>query len=659
MFDRSFYLEVNRDVREAGIDPIKHFLLYGWREGRDPSSDFPIGEYLARHPDLEERGINPLLHAIRSGRGQATALSDPYRSWLEQLAAAEDAVARASWLETLAAGNEPTISVIVAVDDTPLPPLRSMIDAVQGQSYARWELHIAADAAASAQVRQFIEAAAAAEPRVRLDFHTGDVDVAVASNAALARASGQYATMLDQDGLLHRDALACVAHLLRTRPGLRMVYTDEDVVDAQNRHGRPFFKPDFDHDQLLSLNCVGHLCVYETGLLREIGGCRAGFEESRLHDLALRAVERLQPAQIGHIPHVLYHRRAVTGSTAMHADTACRGQKATRRAIREHLSRRGVTGAQVVATCVRGGHRVIYPLPEPVPRVSVVIPTRDRVDLLGRCLETLFALTRYPDYEVVVVDNRSVEAETSAFLRAAAARWPLRVVPDDGPFNFARLNNCGVAAASGVVAILLNNDTEIVEAGWMRELASHACRPEVGVVGARLLYADGSIQHAGVALGVGGIASHYGAGQRPDIVDHAGRLGLICGVTAVTGACLAIRRDLYGFLGGMHEALPIAYNDIDLCLRVRDGGWRVVYTPHATLIHHESRSRGYDTGPDKARRLARDAAVIRARWPHAYRHDPFYNPNFSRRRADFSLGKPASPPYGTAPWVPALLFNRS
>jgi GT2 family glycosyltransferase len=426
-----------------------------------------------------------------------------------------------------------------------------------------------------------------------------------------------------------------------------MIYTDQDVVDEHDQRKGPFFKPDFDHDRLMSQNYVNHLAVYEAALLRAVGGFREGFEGSQDYDLVLRVGERLRPDQIGHIPRILYHWRAIPGSVAADADAKPYAHEAARRAIREHLARRGVTGAQVVEAAVGNWHRVIYPLPDPPPRVSVVIPTRDRADLLGRCLGTLFEVTQYPDVEVVVVDNGSTEAEVAALLRAASARWPVRVLRDDGPFNFSRLNNRGVEEASGDIVVLLNNDIEIVEADWMREMASHALRPEIGIVGARLLYGDGSVQHAGVALGVGGIASHYGAGESADAQGHAGRLRLIGGVSAVTGACLAIRRDRYRMLGGMDEALPVAYNDVDFCLRARDRGWRVVYTPHATLIHHESRSRGYDVTPEKARRLVQDAATLRQRWPQAVGNDPFYNPNLSRRRADFSLGDPVPPPYGT------------
>jgi GT2 family glycosyltransferase len=563
------------------------------------------------------------------------AVLDPYTVWLLNRARAPETQPAARRAQLAALAQPPLVSILLPVYDPPLPLLQECLDSVLAQVYPHWELCIVDDASPSPQVRALLAEYAQRDARIRVTLRAHNGHIAAASNDALAMARGQWVALLDHDDLLAPDALLQMVVAAQAHPHWRMLYSDEDKLDAAGRRCDPYFKPDFNYTLLLGQNCIGHLAMYETALVRAVGGFQPGVDGSQDWDLALRCVERLPPDAIGHVPQVLYHWRAHSGSSAAHPAAKDYATPAAQRAVQAHLDRTGQ--AARVESIGPGRLRVRRCLPEPAPLVSLIVPTRDRLDLLRPCVHGLLHATDYPALEVIVVDNGSVEAETLDWLAAQAREPRVRVLRQDIPFNYSALNNAAARVARGQVLGLINNDIQVVAADWLREMVGEVMRPQVGAVGALLLYPDGRIQHAGVLLGIGGVAAHPWCGWPRTCTGQMGRLQLAQELSAVTGACLLVRRDAFDAVGGLDEALPVAFNDVDLCLRLRAAGYRNVWTPHAVLVHAESATRGADTSPDQRARLAREAAFMRARWGALLQDDPAYNPNLSLEGDAFSL----------------------
>ncbi|VVM07033.1 O-antigen biosynthesis protein [Methylacidimicrobium cyclopophantes] len=539
----------------------------------------------------------------------------------------------------------PLISVLMPVYETPEPWLRKAIDSVRFQIYPRWELCIADDASSSPHVRKVLEEYAQVDSRIHVVWRAENGHISRCSNSALALAKGTWVALLDHDDELAEEALYLVAELILRNPEIRLIYSDQDVIDANGKRSDPYFKPDFSYDLLLSQNYIFHLDVYHAGLMRELGGFRPAFDGSQDHDLALRFVERIRPEQIRHIPRILYHWRKIPGSVAMDVEGKPYALPSARRAIADHLARTGVE-AEVGPSPIGSWHRIRRKLSSR-PLVTILIPTRNRLELLRPCLESIRHQTRYSPYEILVIDNDSDDPETIAFLEDSERCGRLRVRKDPSPFHYSGMHNRAVPDAKGEILVFLNNDTEVFAPDWLEELVSHAVRPEVGAVGARLLYPDGSIQHAGIVLGLYGMAGHLFRGISKQDPGYVGQAVLTRNVSAVTGACLATRKTLYQEVGGFEERLPIACQDVDYCLKLREKGYLIVYTPFAELLHRELSSRGPDDTPEKRPRAEQEAAWMRARWGKALSEDPYYNLNLTLRSEDCSL---ACPPRGRNPW---------
>ena len=414
---------------------------------------------------------------------------------------------------------------------------------------------------------------------------------------------------------------------------------------AQNRRFEPYFKSDWNPELFLAQNFISHLGVYRTDLVRRVGGFRIGFEGSQDYDLTLRCIEEIQPKQIEHLPWVLYHWRAGDQSTASCATAKPYAQEAARRAVQEHFDRRGIAGTVVPSLGVY--LQTKYALPRERPIVSIIIPTRDRLSSLQKCLDSIFHKTDYQTYEVIVIDNETNDHETLEFLAGLRKRDGVRVERIEGGFNYSRLNNRGVELSRGSLIALLNNDVEVINDDWLSELVSRAMQSDVAMVGARLWYPNITIQHGGVILGAGGIAGHAHAGLRRDEPGYFARAHLAQDVSAVTTACALVKRQVYLQVGGFDENLAVTFNDIDFCLRLREAGYRIVWTPHAELIHHESASRGFDDSAPKQMRFLAEVDYMKSKWGHILHHDPFYNPNLSLGENLFTL---AFPPRTTKPW---------
>ena len=604
------------------------------------------------------RGSGKLLNAFSAG-GIAAVMtelqhhtqrgSNQYESWVRQFdtLSHED---RAHIEKRIAAMHQPpTFSVLMPVYNVEERYLRRAIASVRSQLYPHWEFCIADDCSTRPHVARVLKEAAAADPRIKLLIRAKNGHISAASNSALELATGDFVALLDHDDELAPHALYMMAEELLAHPDASVVYSDEDKLDEHSVRRDPYFKPDWNPDLLRSQNYVSHLGVYRRSLVQSIGGFRLGYEGSQDYDLVLRATEQLKPAQIRHIPHVLYHWRAIEGSAALGSSEKPYAYVSAEKALISHLQRVNVD-ATVQQAAVPGLYRVRYALPRDEPKVSIIIPTRDQVDYLQRTLESIQERTLYRNFEILLVDNQSQEYATLRYLQSLQSVHNVRVLPYDHAFNFSAINNMAVEQAQGQLVALLNNDLEVMNPQWLEELVSHALRADVGAVGPKLHYPNHTVQHAGVFFGIGGIASHAHKHMPSWSPGHFGRAGIIQSFSAVTGACLVTRKALYQQVGGLDERLSVAYNDLDFCLRLVQRGYRTIFTPYAELIHYESISRGSDVSGAKRIRFEQEAALMRERWGAVIANDPLYNPNLTFHSEDFA---PAFPPRSAKPWTQA------
>ena len=594
---RGVALAVLRYLKQHGIQALKTRLVQAYHQGA--GKELLAGKRLSAFNDLrQEWEISP-----------------------------DDLARMSSDIEGLS--NPPTISVIMPVFNPEEKWLRAAIESVLCQTYPFWQLCIANDASVDDWVIEVLDSYEKKDSRIQVVHRKENGHISIASNSALDLVAGQWVAMLDHDDELHAAALYCLAEKIVKHPEIRFIYTDEDKIDEVGIHTDPHFKSGFNQSLLLSQNYISHFSAIEIGLIKEIGGFRAGYEGAQDYDLFLRCIENLTPDQIAHIPIPLYSWRMANGSTA--ADPLAKGyaERAGIRSLSDHLDRIGV-GAEVSVGRSPTTYRVKYDLPEEPPLVSVIIPTRDGVGHLRKCLSSFETFVNYPNYEILIVDNGSTDEETVGFLQEREENGQIKVLSYPGEFNFSAINNAGVKAAKGSIVCLLNDDTEALVEGWLTEMVSQLLQPGVGVVGAKLLYEDGSIQHAGIILGIGGIAGHGHKNAEKNAPGYFSRLQVVHDVGAVTGACLVTSRDLWERLDGLDEKrFKVAFNDVDFCLRARESGQRVVWTPFAELVHYESKSRGLDVTPEKKERLRNETIGMRDQWGGALSCDPAYSPNLS------------------------------
>jgi glycosyltransferase involved in cell wall biosynthesis len=564
-----------------------------------------------------------------------------YQAWIH-LHERSDVVARRAALAHIARFDEqPLISIVMPVFNPQPEYLRAAIRSVQAQFYPRWELCIADDASTNPAVAALLRELQAADPRIKIAWRARNGHISAASNSALDLASGAFVALVDHDDLLAPDALYQVAAHIGDCPAADIIYSDEDHIDASGRRSKPYFKPDWDPELMLGQNLVNHLGVYRRSLVARLGGFRVGMEGSQDYDLALRAVAETTPDRIVHIPRILYHWRQLGQTRSFSQAERDRCASNGRRAVQAFLEATQPGVRVQPAASVPAWNRVIYPVPWPEPLVSVIIPTRNHVNLLARTLDGVLRRTDYPALEVLVVDNGSDEPEALTFLSSLEPNDRVRVLRCPGPFNYSALNNRAVRDSAGKLILLLNNDIDVIDPGWLREMVSHAVRPGIGAVGAKLLYPKGTIQHGGVTVGVGGVAGHQYLHKPRDDPGYFGQLTLVRSVTAVTGACLLLRRQAYLEAGGLDDvSLPVAFNDIDLCLRLIERGYRNLWTPHAELYHYESASRGLDLVGEKAARFRREVNVMRQRWGDVLDNDPYWNPNLALCSTEIALAFP-------------------
>jgi GT2 family glycosyltransferase len=597
------------------------------------------------------RRLHHEMRAPPAPRPPATAEQAAYRDWIRQYDTLSDDDRAAISAHIGAMAARPLISVVMPVYRPHPDLLDAAIWSVRRQLYPHWELCIADDASRQRKVRRVIEQHCRSDPRIKVVYRKLNGHICRATNSALAQARGEHVALLDHDDVLAEHALYWIAAELEDHPDADILYSDSDLIDDAGLRFAPYFKSDFNLELMLGHNMVSHLGVYRRSLVERLGGLRVGLEGSQDYDLLLRTFAASRRERVRHIPAMLYHWRRSDDAPSYSAKSLDRCIRAAHRSIVDFLGGRGIAADVVTAPQARQFHRVVYPLPDPAPKVSVIIPTRNRADLVARCLGGVLGATDYPSLEIIVVDNDSHEPQALALLDELQTRPGVRVVRHPGAFNFAAINNHAAAESGGTVLAFLNSDIEVGQPGWLREMVARALQPDVGAVGAKLFYPDGTIQHAGVVTGLGAdrIAGHPYKGASREVTGSFGDLVLAREVSAVTAACMVMRRSVFREVGGFDAVnLAVAYNDVDLCLRLRERGYRNIVTPFAELTHLESAERGTDASPAERERLRGEVEYMRRRWGDALLRDPYFSPNFS---LDAAVPDFARPPRVSKPWM--------
>ena len=536
----------------------------------------------------------------------------------------------------------PKISIITPVWNIDKKWLRLAIDSVIKQSYENWELCLVDGGSTKSHIKQLLNEYARKDQRIKVKILTANKGIAGNSNEAISLATGEFIGFLDHDDELASFALHEVVSLLNQNQNFEFIYSDEDKIDQNGHRKDPFFKPNWSPDLFLSQNYLCHFSVIRKKLIDSVGGFHEGYEGSQDYDLFLRCTEKISPFSIGHIPKILYHWRMIPGSAADKVDAKPYAITSSKKALEDALKRRNLDG-EVTMGIFPGTHRIRYDLKDN-QSVSIIIPTKDHVEILKRCVQSILDKTEYQNYEIVIVDNQSANDETFEYYATLQHNPKIKILYFNKPFNFSAINNFAVSHVNSPYIVLLNNDTEVISVEWLSSMIEHAQRECVGAVGAKLLYPDNLIQHAGVILGLTGtpgqkgVAGHSHKYLPDNFVGHFLRPQIIGNYSAVTAACLMMRKKIFDEIGGFDEKLEIAFNDVDLCLRIREAGYLIVYTPYSLLYHHESLSRGYEDTLEKQERFSREVMLMHEKWGKVIdKGDPYYNPNLSLECEDFSF----------------------
>jgi len=541
----------------------------------------------------------------------------------------------------------PLFSIIMPVYNAPINYLKKAIESVKRQAYDHWELCIADDKSSDKNILALLKEYSLKDKRIKIVFRETNGHISRASNSALEIAKGDYVVLLDQDDELRPHSLYMVARAVNQNRKLELIYSDEDKIDEKGNRFDPYFKTDWNKDLFYGQNMINHLGVYKFSLVKKIGGFNSGCEGSQDYDLALRCIEHLKPDQIHHVPHVLYHWRAIKGSTAVRVSNKDFAIDAGLRALKDHLKRSGQNA--FAEQNIHNSYRVKWCLPDQSPLVSIIIPTKNKADVLSTCVTSILEKTSYENFEILIIDNNSKDPLTLEYLKTVQKdHKQVKVYTYRPEFNFSAIVNYGVKQAAGEAIVLLNNDTEVINKDWLHEMVSQCMREEIGAVGAKLYYPNGQIQHAGVFLYEGHPGNHIYLRKDKNDPGYFNKLNLVQNYSVVTGACLAIRKKLYLEAGGFDERnLRIAYNDVDFCLKIRELGYKNLWTPFAQLIHHESLSRGSDLDEINFIRFKKEQGYMLAKWKDAITYDPFFNPNLGH---DTRTNQLAFPPRVRYEW---------
>lgn len=564
--------------------------------------------------------------------------ADPrYPAWIALYDTVDDEARRAIRRRLDGLTDPPLVTIILPVYNTPEPYLREAIESVRSQLYERWELCIADDCSTAAWVPKVLAEYAELDERIRVERRDTNGHISASSNTAIGMARGAWLALFDHDDILAEHALALAVLALADVPGAGALYSDEDHIDDEGNRSVPYFKPDFDPLLLCGQNYFSHLCMLRRDLVDRVGGFRLGYEGSQDWDLVLRVVENLDPAQVVHVPHVLYHWRVHPGSTASSLAAKPYAASAANRAVQDHLERSERRGS-VLTIGDSGFNRVRWELPERSPAVSIVILPRTN-SRFPRCVDSVMARAMALDVEVVVVDDGAFRPPLRGILRDRDAA--LHVVEDRRPVSDAALRNSGARAARGNVLCFLGDDVEAHDDRWLEELVALLLQPGIGAVGAKLVYPDGRVEHAGIVMGIGSTLGHPHRFVEEFHPGYFGRAMLAQSFSAVSWSCMAVRREAFDAVGGFDEEhLPALFADADLCLRLGESGWRVAWTPNAQLTHFATPSHPRPTDAGNGALFAREVRYLQTRWAEVSERDPAYNPNLSLAHETWPLAWP-------------------
>ncbi|HIB1946711.1 TPA: glycosyltransferase family 2 protein [Enterococcus faecalis] len=577
---------------------------------------------------------NGISHTIQRAKIEKLRNQASYPNWL---ARNEVLDIEAMTQEIATFHYQPKISIAMPVYNVEEKWLRLCIDSILNQVYTNWELCMADDASTDPNVKKILTEYQQLDERIRVVFREQNGHISEATNSALTIATGEFVALLDNDDELAINAFYEVVKVLNENPELDLIYSDEDKIDMDGNRSDPAFKPDWSPDLLLGTNYISHLGVYRRSILEEIGGFRKGYEGSQDYDLVLRFTEKTTKERITHIPKVLYYWRMLPTSTAVDQGSKGYAFEAGLRAVQDALVRRGING-HATHGAANGLYDVYYDI-ESEKLVSIIIPTKNGYKDVQRCVSSIIEKTTYQNYEIIMADNGSTDPKMHELYAEFEQQLPGRFFVEsiDIPFNFSTINNRAAKKAHGEYLLFLNNDTEVITENWLTLMVSFAQQERIGCVGAKLLYPNNTVQHAGVILGLGGVAGHGHYGYPHGDLGYFGRLAINVNYSAVTAACLLMKKADFDAVGGFEEAFTVAFNDVDLCLKVQALGRDNVWLHEAELYHFESQTRGYDDKGKKKKRFEQEKVMMEEKWGPLIKNDPFYNPNLTRDIPNFSL----------------------
>jgi len=691
LFDTDYYYEQNKDIEPGSVDPIIHYLEYGFSEGRNPHPLFNTLWYLRQNYDAEKNGINPLYHFIMHGRERCLNPSPLFETgyYLKQMEGriADGVNPLKHYLDTgaetgarpnplfdteyyllnnqdvLKSGLDPfihyaqigcrqgrathrgdvemfsfnpRISIVTPVYNGEEGHLRACIESILGQSYDNWEMCLADDASSNPKIRAILNEYRQKDNRIKTVFLSTNQGIAEATNSAVLLATGDFVGFLDHDDELTHDALLEVVRAVNVNEGADLLYSDECFIDEAGNFKGAHFKPDFSPDLLLNHNYITHFLVIKKELLEKAGSLSSTLDGAQDYDLVLRTTELA--SRIVHIPQTLYRWRMHSASTASDPESKSYADKAGKRALEDALERRDIAGKVYF-----GDRRFYYRVKRDIkinPLVSIIIPFCDQPDYLRTCVESILEKTSWSKYEIIGISNNSSKDDTFALMDELAKKDKrVKFVVYDFPFNYSKINNFGVEQAEGEHIVLMNNDVEIIHNDWLETLLEHSQRPEVGAVGAKLYYPDDTIQHAGVILGISGFAGHSHRYSPRGASGYFNRLNCVQNMSAVTAALLMVEKTVFLEAGGLDEEnFAISLNDVDFCLKLRQKGLLNIFTPYCEALHYESVSRGYEDTPEKKERFKKERVYFMEKWSQILEEgDPYYNPHLSLEREDFRI----------------------
>lgn len=660
----AWYLEQYPDVAASGMSAEEHYLQFGKAEGRRPcpagmlercymrsrvfidvckNSARSKGGYWQVAKGFLTVFIKEGIRGVKSRilhlhfEAQSNDKKENYKTWIENNETQSAEHLDGLLVKIQESANAPTIALVMATYNTPIKYLKAAINSVLEQRYQRWQLCIADDASTSQDTIRYLEFLQLQDSRISVVFRKENGHISQATNSALELAQSDFVAFMDHDDELHPEALLYLAQAIADHPQADILFSDEDKIDEHGIRTDPYFKCDFNYELLLGQNMLCHLVAIRKTLVDQLGGLHSEYNGAQDHDYVLRAFEKTHVDNIIHIPRVLYHWRVHQNSTAASSEAKPYAQEAGRRAVRDHLERMNTPATVVSHPEVSFWHRVKFSLPQPSPSFEIIIPTRDRIDLMRMCITSIFERSSYKNFHITIVDNGSVASETIEQFREWEKNPQISIIRDDSPFNYSRLNNLAVSQTAADYVCLMNNDIEIITPEWIEEMVSLASRPGTGCVGARLWYPDDTLQHGGIILGIGGVAGHSHKYFQKGNAGYFGRAVSLQALSAVTAACLVIKRSTYCEVHGLDESLQVAFNDVDFCLRVREAGYRNIWTPFAEMYHHESASRGQEDNPEKVKRFNLEIDFMLQRWGDVLEQDPYYSPNLTLKHENFTL----------------------